>query len=175
MSIVVETGAVISGAESYISVIEASLYHSNRGNIAWSALVSDAVREQCLRKATDYMLQVYRPRWKGFRKDGTQTLDWPRTFVYLEPFVHGIVGTFPFLVPDTIVPIEVQRACAELALKAAAGELLADTAQQKTSTKVGDIEVAYDKYSPHSTQYRAIDAMLSMYLMESGIIHKVAR
>ena len=66
-----------ASAESYASVLEADTYHSNRGNIAWTALATPA-KEQALRKATDYLTQIYRERWKGYRVDNTQALDWPR-------------------------------------------------------------------------------------------------
>lgn len=164
MALITETGAVVVGAESFVSVTDTDLYHSNRANTAWAVLATPA-KEAALRKATDYMLQMYRARWKGYRKDGTQTLDWPRSFVYLEPFVHGIVGTFPFLVPDTIVPVEVKNACSELALRASAGDLAPDIGQNVVSEKIDTIEVVYDKYSPAFVVFRSIDNMLAPYLI----------
>jgi hypothetical protein len=175
MSLIVETGAIVAGAESYISVADASTYHGNRGNAAWGALASDALREQALRKATDYMTQIYRARWKGYRKDGTQVLDWPRSFVYLEPFVHGIVGTYPYLVADTIVPEEAKRACAELALRAAAGDLLGDLGQGVTREKVGPLETEYDKNTPQTVRYVAVDALLAPYLKGGANTVQVVR
>lgn len=175
MTLIVETGAVVAGAESYISVADATAYHAARGVTAWAALASDTVREQVLRRATDYMLQTYRGRWKGYRKDAAQTLDWPRTFVYLEPFVHGAVGVYPYLVADDAVPEEVKRACAELALRAAAGELLKDLTQGKVHVKVGPIETEYDRYSPRLASYTAVDAMLAPYLERSAGAVRVVR
>ena len=158
MSLIVEDGSIVTGAESYITVAEASTYHSNRGNAAWAALTSDAVREQCLRRATDYMEQVFRSRWQGCRVGETQSLSWPRYDVTVEGYD----------IDSDVVPTAVKNACAELALKAATAELLADQSQAVLSEKVGEIEVTYDKSSPQRVRYPAIEAILSPYLLAGG-------
>lgn len=168
MALVVETGSGSATAESYISVTDATTYHSDRGNAAWAALASDTVREQLLRKATEYMLQVYRQAWKGVRMTSTQALDWPRGYVYLEPVITGANQEFPNLVADNIVPTEVKRACAELALKANSGPLAPDLTQGKKKVKVGPLETEYDQYSPQTKRYRSIDLMLAPFLVSTG-------
>lgn len=165
-ALVVEDGTAKPNADSYISVADAATYHTDRGRgDAWDAIDDP---EAALRKATDYMVQTYRPRWKGYRKDGAQSLDWPRTFVYLEPFVHGIVGTYPFLVPETIVPDEVKRACAEYALIAASTPLAPNLERGIAREKIGPIDTEFDKSSPEYTRYRAMDMMLRPYLTGGG-------
>jgi hypothetical protein len=165
-ALIVEDGTAKPDADSYISVADAAAYHVSRGNeSAWDA-VDDP--EAALRKATDYMVQAYRARWKGYRKDGAQALDWPRSFVYLEPFVHGIVGTYPFLVADTIVPDEVKRACAEYALIAASGSLAPNLDRPIVREKIGPLETEWDKNAPESPRYRAMDMMLAPYLTGGG-------
>lgn len=168
MTLVVEDGTVVAGAESYISVADASTYHAGRGNIAWAAIATDALREQALRRATDFMIQRYRQVWKGSRMDQSQVLDWPRGYVYLQPFIKGALypyGTFPYMVPNNIVPDLVKRACAELALRTAvSGDLLADLSQGVVSESVGPIKTEYDRYSPQSKRYPAIDTMLAEFL-----------
>ena len=158
MSLICEDGSIVTGAESYCSVADASAYHTARGNAAWAALASDTVREQCLRKATDYMEQVYRSRWQGCRVSETQALSWPRYDVEVEGYA----------VDSDIVPTEVKNACAELALKASAADLNPDLTQGVLSEQVGSIQVTYDKASPQFTRYRAIDALLSPYLKAGG-------
>lgn len=174
MALVHEDGTAKANAESYVSVADADAYHLARGNSTWT-LLTTAQKEEALRRATDYILQTYRSRWKGYRKTATQALDWPRTFVYLEPFVHGIVGTYPYLVEDTVVPTEIKNATAEMALKAAAGELSADLGRSKSSVRVGEISVTYDQHSPEYTRYRAVDAILSPYLNGSSLNLSVMR
>jgi len=158
MALEVEDGTGKSTAESYISVADASNYHTVRGNTAWAALATDALREAALRKATDFMRQVYRSRWQGYKVNEDQALDWPRYDVEVEGYA----------VDSDIVPTEVKNACAELALKASAAELNPDLTQGVAREKVGQIEVEYDKASPQFTRYRAIDALLSPYLKAGG-------
>ena len=158
MSLICEDGSIVTGAESYCSVADASAYHTARGNAAWAALATDAIRGQCLRKATDYMEQVYRSRWQGCRVGETQALSWPRYDVEVEG--HAI--------DSDVVPDAVKRACAELALRASAADLNPDLTQGVLSEQVGSIQVTYDKTSPQFTRYRAIDALLSPYLKAGG-------
>ncbi len=158
MSLEVELGTGSATAESFISVADASTYHTARGNAAWAALASDTVREQCLRKATDYMEQVYRSRWQGWRKTEDQALCWPRYDVIVEGY----------LVDSDSVPEIVKRACAELALKASAADLAPDLTQGVVREQVGPIAVEYDKNSPQATRYKAIDAMLAPFLKSGG-------
>ena len=165
MSLTTETGSGSSTAESYISEVDADTYHENRGNTAWAAISN---KEALLRRATDFMLQMFRQRWKGYRKTATQSLDWPRSFVYTEPFVHGAVGAYPYLVSDTIVPTEVKNACAELALKAYTGTLMPDKKQSIKKKVIGPITFEYDQYSTQAKQYSSIDAMLAPYLNSNG-------
>lgn len=162
MSLIVETGAGLATAESYCDVATATQYHADRGNSAWSALTT-AQQEQSLRKATDYIEQVYKERWQGSRINSTQALDWPRV---------GVIANC-YYVLSTIVPLPVQRACAELALRASDGDLLADLDQQKKRSKVGEIEIEYSEYSPRQKQYAAIDAMLAPYFQVTG--HRLVR
>lgn len=162
-TLIPEDGTVVANADSYGSLAYADTYHAARGNTTWAAL-SAADKEANARKATDYMIEMYRSAWKGYRKDAAQVLDWPRTFVYLEPFVHGIVGTYPFLVADTIVPVEVKNAWAELALRASLASLAPDLERGVQSETIGPISTTYDKSDVQYTRYRAIDALLAPYL-----------
>lgn len=160
MALTPEDGSVVAGADSYCSLAYATTYHGDRGNASWAALASDTVREQCLRKATDYMVQVYRGRWQGQRKQDGQSLDWPRVWVVVDHYA----------VLSTIVPTEVKNACAELALKAATSTLYADQSQGVIREKIGPLETEYDKSSPVAVRYKAVDSMLRPYLdFVSGI------
>ena len=167
MTLTVETGSGSTTAESFISVTDADTYFSNRGNTTWAALTT-AQKEQALRKATDYIEAMYRARWKGFVKTATQALAWPRSYVYLEPFVVGAVGSYPYLVSDSIVPTEVKNACAELAYKASSAELAPDLEQGVRSEKIDVITVEYDTNALPYKQYRLVDRMLARYIAGSG-------
>lgn len=65
MALTVEDGTIVAGADSYISAEDATAYHAARGNSAWAALTADAM-DQHIRKATDYMGQVYGLRCSGY-------------------------------------------------------------------------------------------------------------
>lgn len=165
MALITETGTGSDASESFCSVADALAYFTARNNTVWLALTT-AQQEVALRKSTDYMEAVYSQRWAGTRTTSVQALSWPRYNV----FVNG------FVTLSSSIPRAVINACSELALRAAAGELLSDSTQQKTRTKVDVLEVEFDKYSPQSTQYLAITAMLQPYFdLSSGLERKVVR
>lgn len=167
-TLIVETGSGAPDADSYITLAYVLDYHSKFGNASWSSITTDTLREGYIRKATGYMIQAYRQLWKGYRKTATQSLDWPRSFVYLEPFVHGAVGAYPYLVSDTIVPNEVKNACCELALKASTATLSPDLTQNVRKKSVGSISVEYDEYSKQGKRYEAVVNMLKPYINTGG-------
>ena len=156
--LIVETGDIIAGAESYCTVAFANTYHAARGNsLAWTDS-DDFDRENALRNATDYMLQMYTSKWSGFRKSSSQSLDWPRTNVPISDLVALEY------ISDNIVPIEVQRACASLALRALTTDLLADEEQRVVREKVDVIETEYSEHASQRKKYPEIDLMLRRYL-----------
>lgn len=163
MALIVEDGTGKTNAESFISVADATTYHAARGNAAWAALASDTIREQCLRRATDYMEQAYRNRWAGYRVTSTQSLSWPRSWVPMEDVDY--IATY---YPNDAVPVLVANACAELALKAATATLLSDQSQMVTSESVGPLAVTYDKYSNQEIRYASVDAMLAVMFSNGG-------
>ena len=174
MSLIVEDGSVVTGAESYVTVAAFKAYCDARG-ISYSAF-SDTQLEQQARKSFDYLLQRYRGQWKGYRKDALQVGDWPRSFVYLEPFVHGAVGSYPYLVDEDTIPTEVKSAQCELMIRQGeVDSLLADTDQKELSITVGPISVTYDKSSSQNTEFVAVDSMLKPYLNTTNDKARVTR
>jgi hypothetical protein len=168
MSLIVEDGTGLAGAESFCSVAAATVYHATRGNAAWAALASDTVREQMLRKAADYMEAVYRSKWDGFRISAGQALSWPRNDVPVKDFAG-------FYENDT-VPAVVANACAELALRAITGGLAPDVKRLVKRIKVDVIETEYADGATPYTRYRAVDNMLEPFFGgSSGMNIKVVR
>ena len=231
MAIVCEDGTGLSTAETYITVADATTYHTARGNSAWNDVielmtldvapvgagwavgdtitggtsgitctvaekittktyniknrtgaytlgeilsngttsadqgaanptlaVTDTMREQWLRKATEHMINEYRNRWQGARLDEDQALDWPRVGVVVDSWT----------VDSDEVPEIVARACAELALKVSTEDLQPDLTQAVIREKVGVIEVEYNRNSQQATRYKAIDNMLAPFLKAGG-------
>lgn len=163
MTLIVETGAGLTTAESYISVADADARHTALGNTAWTGL--DAVKEQALRRATQHMEGAYRQRWRGTRLMRAQALSWPR---------YGAVVD-GWAVESTVVPIEVANACADLALRALTDTLAADLTRSVVREKVGPIETEYDRYSPASTRFLAVDMALAPYLMGGAAVCSLVR
>lgn len=168
MALVTEDGTARPDAESLCSVAYATAYHAKRGNAAWAALASDDLREQALRKATDYMEQVYRERWAGYMTAPTQVLSWPRHLVPVRGYYAGVgLGSsagFGAYYPNNAVPAAVANACAELALRAIKGELAPDVKRLAKRVKVDTIETEYQDGASPYTRFRAIDLMLQPFL-----------
>jgi hypothetical protein len=178
MALTVETGLIVAGADSYISVADASTYHTNRGNAAWAAAASDAVREQALRNATAYIDGHYRQRWKGQPVyPTTQPLEWPRVGVkvvdqqqyfydvppsFYDSALNGFLGI-------TVIPQRLKDATCEAALRALAGPLAIDTETGIVREKIDVLETEYARGAvPGQTTYQVIDQLLSDFLKSKG-------
>ena len=164
MALVVENGTGLSNAESYVTVAATDTRMVNLGNTLW-ATITTAQKEEALRRATAYMGQAFRGRWVGARINSTQALDWPRNGVCVDGYS----------VLSTIVPADIANACADLALKAAAGDLNADLSRGVVRRKIGPLETEYDRNSPQSKRYRSIDMALSPYLKGSSAMAMLVR
>jgi hypothetical protein len=157
VALIVEDGTGLANADSYISVADTDTRMSNLGLTTWATLQT-AEKEAALRRATQYMEQAFRENWNGYRLHKTQALSWPRWNV--------MVDGYP--VDTTSVPVTVANACADLAFKAAAGDLNADLTRGVVRKKVGPIETEYDRYSPQSVRYRNVEMALAPYLTRSS-------
>jgi hypothetical protein len=169
VALITEDGTARSDAESLCTLATANAYHANRGNTAWAGLASDEVREQMLRKATDYMEAVYRERWAGMRKTVSQALAWPRYYVPVRD-----VAVMQYY-PDNTVPAAVSNACAELALRAISGSLAPDIKRLVKRVKVDTIETEYADNATPYTRFRAIDLMLQPFLSGSDMNIRLVR
>lgn len=161
MTLIVEDGTGTLAAESYASVTYADTYHNNRGNIDWETLETFQ-KEAALRKATDYLVQVYRQKWKGYKVLTTQYLDWPRKLVYLN---SETVDSSTTALDYTVIPREIKNACVELALKSITDTLLLiDTEQQVVKETIGPLSTEYQPYANKYKQYTAIQAIIAPFL-----------
>jgi len=161
MTLIVEDGTGLAGAESYVSVADADAYHAGRDNTAWAAISTTALKEAALRRATDY-LGGFAERWKGYRLTETQALDFPRCNVP-KPGTGGASYYGSSEVPAPLV-----KACCELALRASAGDLSEDTGQEIIREKVGQLETEYQPGSRAGSKFPAVDSLLGPLLTGSG-------
>lgn len=108
INIVVETGAQVVGANSYVSAGDLQTYATNRG---YALPVAGDPQAILLIKAADY-LEAQRNRYQGEKVSVTQAMQWPRDDVYID----GSSTVFA----DTSIPNELKNAQCELACKLAA-------------------------------------------------------
>jgi hypothetical protein len=171
MSLVTEDGSARADAESLASVAAADTYHLSRGNVSWSGAMT-ADKENALRRATDYMEQEYRTKWRGARIGVTQALDWPRYGVQLDDVGFG---RYPALVPANTVPPQVVQACCELAFRALSGPLAPDLQRQVIAKTIGPIRTEWAPGSPEYVRYRSIDLLLKPLLDLGGMGVRLVR
>lgn len=164
MALIVEDGTGLSNAESFVSVANADARHSATGMTNWATLTTTE-KEQALRRATNYMEGLYRSRWKGIKATQLQALSWPRGGAVVDGYT----------LEGDIVPAEVANACADLALKAAAGDLNPDLERAIIREKVGPLETEYSAHSSQAKRYSAINAALAPYLMGSSTVAMLVR
>jgi len=156
MALIAEDGTGRADAESLCSLVAATTHHAAMGNAAWAALASDTLREQALRRATAYMAAIYGPLWTGRRVTAAQALDWPR--------VDAMRAEVDSYWPTNAVPPAVVKACAELALRASAGDLLGDQGREVLEQTVGPITTKYAQGASQAKRFAAVDAMLATLL-----------
>lgn len=78
MTIIVEDGTIVSGANSYITVSGVNNYCSAMGYTDWAS-ASDGTKEIALLKAMRYIDGL---KWKGVKYTQNQYTSWPRDEVY---------------------------------------------------------------------------------------------
>lgn len=144
MALVVETGAGLSNANSYVSVEFANSYVADfASSSTWSAAESSR-KESLLRLATQFLDLNY--RYKGYRTSLTQALAWPRSSASDYNDRYGGISTDDnqYISSDEI-PLCVKQATVEAALRFLAGDdplaAIADPGSVKRQfVKIGQIE-----------------------------------
>ena len=161
-----------ASADSYAALTFADTYHLNMGNTTWTG--TDALKENALRRATAWVDGRYRAKWPGYRGNGrSQALGWPR---------YDVIDWEAQTVPFTSIPIEVQKATAEAALRelVSPGSLTPDyvATDRVTQESVGSISVTYadiggaDAMRP---MLIAVDEILAPLIGASGATTLLAR
>lgn len=163
-------------AEFYGTLAGALTYHADRGNAAWASS-NDTLRTAALVRATTYIDATYRGRFPGYRTARrAQSLEWPRTDAW--DATNGVT------ILSTEVPIEVERAAYEAALRelASPGSLNPDITPGKIKKSVaiaGAVSVEYANTSGAGGQrpvVSIIDGILAPLLCDnSGYSGKAVR
>jgi hypothetical protein len=109
MAFTPETGVGLAGANAYADRAFADAYFAERGGqeaTQWAA-VSDANKEAALVRASDYIDKRFWRKFRGYKGSTDQGLEWPRV---------DALSDAGWLLSG--VPVEVQRAACEYALRA---------------------------------------------------------
>lgn len=148
MTLTVEDGTGVAGANSYASVAFVDTYWSARITQEWSSSWSAAdaaSKESALLQATAFLDAEYGSHYRGSRQSYDNGLMWPRTDAL---DVHG--NSLPDL------PVELQRAAAELAARALSAQLAPDQGNagtvKRVKQKVDVIETETEYDHPHDGQ-----------------------
>lgn len=154
MALIVETGAIVAGAESYVTVLECDAYHAARGNTAWTG--TDAAKEAALRKAAAYLDGHYCNRFKGAKYlPLEQSMQWPRVDVVVDGY----------LIATTTIPRRLKDAQCELALIALTSDLAPNVSAGIRREKVDVLETEYFAGAPAGTTvYTSVNNLLADYL-----------
>lgn len=186
MTLTVEDGTVVAGANSYVTVAEADTYFENLGEALWTSTATDEGKEAALAKAASYMQQKYRLSWKGSRVEAFQSLDWPRRGVdvpdFFDPFYRQVNVPLQFqdtvFIGENVIPEEVKQAQMLLALATLDSAGTSTTNLQPSlgrltkREKVGSLEVEYmdpgqGGQSRQTTYYWDAENLLAPYLRPS--------
>lgn len=169
MALTIEDGTIVAGAESYVSAADATTYHGNRGNTAWTG--TDAVKEAALRKAAQYLDGHYRNRFKGQPVyPTTQPMAWPRAGVRLLNGPQEYYGAVPSFydveysgyLAITTIPQRLKDAQCELALIALSADLAPSVSAGIKREKIDVLETEYFAGAPVGTTiYTAVNNLLA--------------
>jgi len=161
MTLLVEDGTIIAGANTYVDDAEYVAYAATRAK----TIGSDATaREAELIKAVDY-IESHRMRFKGVKDTRDQPLQWPRVSVWLDGYQ----------LDSNEIPEELKRAQMETAIIINSDEVLNTGAFQNVqSESIGDLSVSYfNGGSWQSTQKATVDVYLNPLLNGQGRLRSI--
>lgn len=160
IEITVEDGSEVVGANSYVSVSDATAFALNRGVTLDTD--TDVVAAQLI-NAMDWLTR-YRDDWKGRRTTSTQSLDWPRRYV---------METYGDYLADDYMPVELVAAQSLLVMAQESGVVLSpnhDVGLPVIREKIGPIDTTYASpvdaghYDWNTPQFPLVEKMLEPLL-----------
>ena len=129
MTLIVEDGTGIVGADSYASVADAQMRAELFG---WEFPEESEEAEQVLRRGALY-LEQYRSRYQGVKLTPTQGLQFPREGVYIDNVLQE-----PAPIPQLLIDAQIRSA----SISFEGGNLFA-TGLSAVSKSVGDVSLSY--------------------------------
>jgi hypothetical protein len=168
MAFVVETGAGIANANSYVTVAEFKAYCADIGTVLTA--YSDTLIEQSLVRVTRAVDAKGRASFVGTKLTAAQALAWPR---------EDAVDVYGFDILSTVVPVYVKNAVCEGAIidLASPGALqvsLGRGGKIQEERVEGAVTVRYFDGAPSGTVYTAFNDALSPVLRNGGASGNIA-
>jgi len=160
MTIIVEDGSIVSGANSYITVAEYEAWvddrypsHPDHGD--------SAKIEQLIHRAMDYFESL---AFKGYKKTEEQPLQFPRDHLIIDGY----------LASNTSIPFQVKRALFEIVYADESTYGLFNVIDRKTKKeKVDVLEVEYADNSASRVMTPAVSAWLRKLLMPQNMVVRI--
>lgn len=136
--LIIETGQIVPGAESFATAAELVTYAANFGRVIPD---TESAQEALLRRAA---LQMSAMAWKGGLVSELQALSWPRYDVCRENW----------LVPSNAIPAQIKAGQMALATEIYADDLAPPELKTGAveSEKVGPISTTYAKASDYTAR-----------------------
>lgn len=161
MALIIETGAAVANANSYVTVAEYAAYAAARG---YTVGATDPLKEIELTKAMDY-LEGCRDRFKGSKLTQAQSLQWPRVGVVVDGFSLS----------SSVIPVELKRAQMELAHLSASLDLMpSGEFQDVASAQLDTLGVSYHQGGSYkSVQHKSVDALLYPLFKLTGALKAI--
>tara|TARA_R110000772_G_scaffold42318_1_gene98299 strand:- start:6256 stop:6747 length:492 start_codon:yes stop_codon:yes gene_type:complete len=155
MSLIVENGTIVLGANTYVSDADYQDYATARGYVIGATAV---LREIELTKAVDY-LESMRDRYKGTKVQRDQPLQFPRVSLFIDGYQTD----------SNTIPEELKKAQMELAFLSIGFNLSpSGTFQNVQSQQLGTLSVSYfNGGSYNSVQLNSVKQFLNALLKNS--------
>lgn len=158
MSLIVETGAGVDGADSYVDIAFADAYHLARGNTAWAA-AAESDKEIALRNAGIYLDNQY--TFEGMKTAQANSMAWPR---------YGVIDRDGYEISSDVIPTAVKDSQCELALRALSSSLISDVdANSRVKRETVDvITIEYETGQSQQNSYSIVDMLLRGLTVGTG-------
>lgn len=160
MTLTVEDGTGVAGADTYVDVAYVSAFATAR-NLTFTG--TTAAQEAAIRAGLSYVDHQGRFPFRGSKTSATARTEWPRT---------GASEFYGPAIPETYVPWRVQDAQALAAILVLGGTVLQaklDRGGKIASKKMDVLSVTYAADAPAEAVYPEIVGLLSPLLRTTGI------
>lgn len=162
MTLIVEDGTIVAGANSFATVAYALDYLTSRGDSTF-ADAEQADQETALVRACDYLRDEILFSYRGQRIVHDQPLPWPRTgaSIYRGPPI-----------PENVVPKAIIDAQCELCFKALTSNIQPDITHSGgiASETIGPISTSYFKSVDPRVLITAVMGLLQPYVLVQGTL-----